>query len=75
MERDPSQEKPRFQIGRWTTHNFEVYETASTEEEAVFKFRKMIAGGNPVSNPEEIRIFEKDGSSPRKDLEDKAGSK
>ena len=66
MERDPSKEKPKFQIGRQTVHEFEVYETASTDGEAMLAFRKQIAS---VSSPEQIRIFEVDGSQPRRDLE------
>lgn len=64
-----NKEKPTFEIGRWDSRRFEPYETAYNEEDAIKIFRETI---ERVSSPDEIRIFEAGGGSPRKDLEQRA---
>ena len=55
-----------FEIGRQDAGlNFEVYESAATEEEAVIKYREQVSR---VSDPGEIIIFEKGSKKTRKDL-------
>ncbi len=68
-----SKEVAKFQIGRnpLGSGDFEVYDTASSEDEAVAKYAKMVSGNDPVSNPEQIYIYEAGAKAPRMDLMEK----
>lgn len=54
-EKFESKEKPKFEIVRSNAGEFETYDAASTEEEAIAKYLEAIRS---VSNPSEITIYE-----------------
>jgi hypothetical protein len=66
-------ETPKFEIGRLGAHEFDPYDTAKTEEEAVDKFLKLVSS---LASPTELAIFNisDEPQKPREDLMKKAYS-
>ena len=55
-----------FLIGRWGLHNFDVYTTAASRQEAAEKYLYQIV---TVTAPEEIRVINERWGTPEVSLE------